>query len=138
MPQYASWTARLNGETDAELDVVSKDFAGMKEGQSLLRPTALMVEEIIRQIPQGQEMSVSALRQQLAKENRVDVSCPISVGFHLRTIAEAANEALEAGAEVSDITPFWRVMNSKTAATPRLSFGTSLLKKMRQKEGLVF
>jgi len=136
--QYESWTERLNSELDAEIDVVPKDFAGMKAGQSMVRPTALMVETHIRSVLYGESLSVAELRKRLAKEDKVDVTCPITVGFHLRTIAEAAHESLVAGANIEDITPFWRVMDSRTPSTSRLSFGTELIKEQREIEGLKF
>ena len=128
----------MHGDTDAEIEAVPTDFAGMKEGQMMLRPTPLMVDQQIRKIPRFESISVKTLRQRLADESGVDVTCPITVGFHLRTIAEAANEALHNGAQIEDVTPFWRVMDSRTPSSARLSFDTAIIKKMREAEGLVY
>ena len=48
-------------------------------------------------------------------EHGAEVTCPVTIGYHLRTVAEAAHEALERGAALADITPFWRVLNGRDA-----------------------
>lgn len=106
------------------------------EGQRMLVPTARQVDDFIRSIPNGVEMDVRALRTALAIENGADVSCPVYMGYHLRTVAEAAFEALEQGADVKDITPFWRVLDEQSPTTRKLSFGEDFVVGQRQREGL--
>ncbi|MER9305283.1 hypothetical protein NKJ06_29290 [Mesorhizobium sp. M0293] len=54
---------------------------------------------------EGQPM-LRALRTPLAIEHGAEVTCPVTIGYHLRTVAEAANEDLERGMTLSDIAPF--------------------------------
>ena len=41
-----------------------------------------------------------------------------------------------ARAEVSEITPFWRVLDAKTPTTKRPSFGAAFVAEQRAREGL--
>lgn len=102
----------------------------------MLVPTARQVDDFIRSIPNGVEMDVRALRTALAVENGAEVSCPVYMGYHLRTVAEAAFEALEQGATVKDITPFWRVIDEDSPTTRKLTFGADFVVGQRRLEGL--
>jgi hypothetical protein len=60
----------------------------------------------------------------------------VTIGYHLRTVAEAAHEDLERGMALSDIAPFWRVLDAETPTTGRLSFGAKFVAAQRNREGL--
>ena len=102
----------------------------------MLVPTPRQVDEFIRSIPKGVEMDVRALRTALAVEHGAEVTCPVTIGYHLRTVAEAALEDLERGTALADITPFWRVLSSRTPTTKKLSLGAKLVDEQRRREGL--
>ena len=130
-----TWTDRLDAGTPVTKPT-PRTVGDVVEGQTMLVPTARQVDEFIRTIPPGTKMDVRALRTALAVEPGAEVSCPVYVGYHLRTVAEAANEALQRGMSLDDLTPFWRVLSDETPTTKRLTFGTELLKSQRAKEGL--
>ena len=130
-----SWADRL----DRGKPVVKpspRSFGDVIEGQRMLVPTARQVDVFIRSIPEGTSVDVRALRTALAIEHGADVTCPVYTGYHLRTVAEAANEALGRGMPLSDITPFWRVLDASTPTTGRLSFGADMVAAQRRREGL--
>ncbi|WP_442581301.1 hypothetical protein ACSBOB_04680 [Mesorhizobium sp. ASY16-5R] len=130
-----SWTDRL----DTGQPVVKpspRTVGDMIEGQTMLVPTARQVDDFIRSIPEGVKVDVRALRTALAIENGAEVSCPVYMGYHLRTVAEAANEALQRGMPLKDITPFWRVLDASTPTTKRLTFGADFVAEQRRREGL--
>jgi hypothetical protein len=130
------WTDRLNTPGINGIRPSPRSFAGIAEGQSMLVPTARQVDDFIRSIPRGVDMDIRALRTALAVEHGAEATCPVTIGYHLRTVAEAANEALERGAALADITPFWRVLNGSTPTTKKLSFGEKLVAEQRKREGL--
>jgi hypothetical protein len=111
-------------------------MAGIVEGQPMLVPTARQVDDFIRSIPEGVEMDVRALRTALAVEHGAEVTCPVTIGYHLRTVAEAAGEDLQRGMALSDVAPFWRVLDARTPTTGRLSFGAEFVAARRRHEGL--
>lgn len=131
-----SWTDRLNDPRPHEVKPAPINIAGMKAGEIMLVPTARIVDTFIRAIPSGQGMDVKTLRQKLARKYKAEVTCPITTGYHLRTVAEAAWEAHQGGAKLSEITPFWRVLDEATPTTSRLACGADFVTRQRRKEKL--
>lgn len=131
-----SWNDRLNTPGTNGIKPSPRSFADVVEGQTMLVPTARQVDDFIRAIPVGVEMDVRALRTALAIEHGAQVTCPVTIGYHLRTVAEAANEDLEHGMALSDVAPFWRVLDERTPTTKKLSFGAAFVAAQRRREGL--
>ncbi len=117
-----------------QVEVSTKDFAGIKAGQRMLIPTPQLIDAYIRQIPKGQRVDMATLRQDLALEHGAEVTCPLTTGIFLRIVAEAAYEAYENGKPAKAITPFWRVIDEKSTTAKKLSFGTAFLKEQQQIE----
>lgn len=130
-----SWSDRLD-QGKAVIKPTPRTMSDVVEGQPMLVPTARQVDDFIRSIPKGVEMDVRALRTAMAVEQGAEVTCPVYTGYHLRTVAEAAHEALDRGTPIEDITPFWRVLNADTPTTGRLSFGRDFVIGQRRAEGL--
>lgn len=131
-----SWSERLNDPRPHQVKPAPIDIAGMKKGQIMLVPTARLVDAFIRTIAKGKSMDVPTLRARLARRHKAQVTCPITTGFHLRTIAEAAWEEHQRGMPLSRITPFWRVLDANTPTTAKLSFGAAVVQHRRAAEGL--
>jgi crotonobetainyl-CoA:carnitine CoA-transferase CaiB-like acyl-CoA transferase len=131
-----SWSERLNDPRPHQVKPVPADIAGMKKGEVMLIPTAKIVDSFIRTIGKGRSMDVPTLRATLARRYKAQVTCPITTGFRLRTVAEAAWEAHQNGTPLSRITPFWRVLDEKAPTTAKLSFGAAVVKARRAAEGL--
>ncbi len=131
-----SWNERLNTPGINGIKPSPRAFADIVEGQAMLVPTARQVDDFIRSIPEGVEMDVRALRTALAIEHGAEATCPVTIGYHLRTVAEAANEDMERGMMLSDVAPFWRVLDAKTPTTRKLSFGAEFVAAQRKREGL--
>jgi hypothetical protein len=131
-----SWNDRLNTPGINGIKPTPRTVGDVVEGQPMLVPTARQVDDFIRSIPKGVAMDVGALRTALAIEHGAEVTCPVTIGYHLRTVAEAANEDLERGMTLSDIAPFWRVLDAKTPTTGKLSFGAAFVAVQRKREGL--
>ena len=122
-----SWNDRLNTPGINGVKPTPRTIGDVVEGQAMLVPTARQVDDFIRSIPKGVEMDVRALRTALAIEHGAQVTCPVTIGYHLRTVAEAANEDLERGMELSAIAPFWRVLDTNAPTTKKLSFGAEFV-----------
>ena len=130
------WNDRLSTPGTNGIKPSPRTFSDVIEGQPMLVPTARQVDDFIRSIPEGVEMDGRALRTALALEHGADVTCPVTIGYHLRTVSEAAHEALDRGAALADITPFCRVLSGRTPTTKKLSFGANFVAEQRKREGL--
>jgi hypothetical protein len=131
-----TWTDKLHAAEEPKVKPSPRTFSDVVEGDVMLVPTARQVDEFMRGIPVGTSMDVRMLRRQLALKHGAEVTCPLYTGYHLRTVAEAAHEALERGAALDEITPFWRVLDEATPTTARLTFGADFVHQRRREEGL--
>jgi hypothetical protein len=136
MKSKTSWAEKLNSSKTHEVKPAPINIAGMRAGQIMLVPTARIVDDFIRTIPRGVSMDVKTLRAKLARKYKAEVTCPITTGYHLKTIAEAAFEAHRQGAKLREITPIWRVLDESTPTTKRLSYDPAFITDQRAREGL--
>src|SRR5262245_19214075 len=131
-----TWLEKFNSPQTHQVKPAPIDIAGMKKGEIMLIPTPKIIDAFIAKIPRGQSMDVKTMRKKLARRYKAEVTCPITTGFHLRAVAEVALEKLNGGARMSDITPFWRVLDADAPTTAKLSCGAAFVKKQRKIEGL--
>lgn len=131
-----SWDEKFNDPRQHEVKPCPRDIAGMKMGEVMLIPSPKIIDAFIRTIPRGAAIDIKELRAKLAREYRAEVTCPITTGFHLRTVAEHAHAAHQRGVPLADIAPFWRVLDAKTPTTQKLSFGAAFVARQRKAEGL--
>ena len=131
-----TWTDKLADPRPPVVKPAPIAIAGMQVGQIMLVPTARLIDDFIRDIPRGRSMDARALRAALAAAHGAEVTCPITTGFHLRTVAEAAWEAVARGVPITKVTPFWRVLDTHSPTLAKLSFDTAFIRDRRALEGL--
>jgi hypothetical protein len=61
------------------------------------------------------------MRATLARRYKAAGTCPVHLGYHLRTVAEAACEARDRGVPLRAITPVWRVLDADALTLKKLS-----------------
>jgi hypothetical protein len=121
-----TWVEKLRCEMQPEVKPLNKAFSGFKVGDRLLIPTPLMVDAYVRSIPMGQTRTIKQMREDLAKTNEADVTCPLCAGIFSRIVSEAANEELQAGKALNEVSPFWRILEPKGSLRKKISFDLSL------------
>lgn len=132
-----SWRDKLNGFQSIVRKPAPKSFAGMKKGEMMLIPTPQLIKEFVEAIPEGKSMNVVEMRKAIATGNDSEVTCPITTGFHLRTVTEATFEDHEEGLPFEAMTPVWRVLDEKASTWKKLTdTQRSAIAKMRKEENL--
>lgn len=132
-----TWTDKVNDPTKEHVvKKLEKDFADMPAGSRMLIATPKIIDDYIRQIPKGKSGSLATMRRDLANEYGAEYTCPVTSGIFLRIVSEAAHEQIEKGVALSKVTPFWRLVDEKSALNKKLSFGTEFVASQRKKEGL--
>ena len=129
-----SATERLNEKKHPKMVVLDKNFAGIKAGQKMLVGTPQMMDAYIRKIPRGKTKTIHALRNDLARKNKCDATCPVSTSIFIRIAAEAALEAMASGEPVSEITPFWRVVAPDDKIAGKLDVDPKWIEHQRDSE----
>ena len=124
-------TERLNQKKKV---VLGKDFAGIKAGQLMFVGTPQMMDAYIRKVPRGKTKTMHQLRNELARRNKCDATCPVSTAIFVRIAAAAALEALEAGASTDEITPFWRVVAPEDKVAAKLNIDSEWIRHQRELE----
>ena len=131
-----TWQQKLHNGHAAKVERVDKRFADIPEGASMLVPTPEMVDAYIKNIPEGTQSTLAQMRKDLAAENGVEYCCPITSGIFLRIAAEAAYEAHSGGKSISEVTPFWRILDRKSPAVNKVTFDKDFIRQQRATEGL--
>ena len=136
MNDAQSWAAQREASDQVDIRPVPEGRRGMTPGKLMLYPSARMIDEAIRAIPEGQAISPRELRQHLANQYDADYTCPVTTTIMLRIVAEAANEGHQRGAPLADVTPVWRVLDRKASALRKLTFDPGYMLDQREREGL--
>jgi hypothetical protein len=136
MRKRKSWAEKLAAAKPHQVKPAPIDIAGMRKGQMMLIPSAKIIDEFIRGIPEGKRIDVRTMRSDLAKLHGAQVSCPITTGILLRIVAEAAGEAHGRGVSVREITPVWRVIPKDAPLLKKLSCGSAFILERQKAEGL--
>ena len=130
------WTAKLNAGTEPVVRPMPKARIGLKKGELCLLPSARLVDEFIRAIPKGKAVSLIDMGATLARRHKAAGTCPVYLGYHLRTVAEAACEARDRGVPLRSITPVWRVLDGDALTLKKLSpRNAAWVNARREKEG---
>lgn len=127
-----SWTDKLRDDKPHQVKPVPVNIAGMKKGQMMLVPSARIVDVFIRRLPKGRLLDTRELRTRLARRYRAEVTCPITMGFILRMLAEAAWEARQAGAADAALTPVWRVLEDDSLTLKKLPKAAAIFMRGRR------
>jgi hypothetical protein len=131
-----TWIEKRDTAKPPQIKKVDKQFADILKGETMLIANPRMVDAYIRHIPRGSSCTLQKMREDLAAENNADKTCPVTAGIFLRIVAEAAYEEYNTGKPLKGITPFWRILSTDAPTAKKLSFGTALLERERNKEGL--
>lgn len=134
MAQVTTWAERLAASDGIDIRPVPEGRRSMTPGKSMLYPSARMVYDAIREIPEGQTVTPKELRASLADRYNVEYTCPVTTTMMLRIVAEAANESRQNGALPGEIAPVWRVLDARASALKKLTFGPAWILEERARE----
>jgi hypothetical protein len=136
MTTALTWAERLEASNEIDIRPVAEGRRGMTPGKLMLYPSARMVNDAIRAIPEGQTITPKELRARLAEQYDVTYTCPVTTTMMLRIVAEAANEARDEGVPLTQVTPVWRVLDRSASALRKLTFEPDWMADQREREGL--
>ena len=98
---------------------------------SLARPCFIaspgLIANYIERIPRGETRSIARLRNELARRNRAQATCPVTTAIYLRVVAEVALTDLGAGKPIDRVIPFWRVVEPGSKIAAKLSCDAAYL-----------
>jgi hypothetical protein len=123
-----TWTEKMQGRAEPEIAPSVRKIGAFPPGSLMLIPTPAQVKDYIDRIPHGETRTIPEMRDQLAKENGAELTCPMVASIFTRIVSEAALEAPSKG------TPFWRLVDPASPLAQKLSCGPEYVRAMRQAE----
>jgi hypothetical protein len=129
-----SWTEKLNVKKEPKVVKLQEAFSDIPADSLMLVATPSLVDNYMKQVPKGHFVDMKTLRKDLASDFHADNSCPLSTAIFIRIAAEAAFEQYKLGKNLSEITPFWRVIAPRSKMAARLTFGEDFLKEQLKAE----
>lgn len=135
MKSRTSWHEKLEKRQEPRLVDVLPKMSRFGKGTMLI-PTPLIVDGLIRKVPKGKLISVSELRRQLAVDFDADVTCPLTTGIFVRIAAEAAEEDRANGRQ--RVTPYGRVIRDDGSLNPKFPGGSEQQTRQLRAEGFTF
>ncbi len=120
----------LNQKRDMPKIIELDDLQAKKwGGKRMIIVPPLCYDEKIKKIPFGELTTTNDLRRCVARENNVDVACPLTAGIFINICAWASYQ------RKSDITPYWRVLKADGELNIKYPEAFELQIKLLQAEG---
>lgn len=129
-----SWREKL--ADDKGLPKIGKVEGKMSQrwgGGTMVIPSPMEVDEIMRSVPKGKVTTINEIRASLARKHRVDFACPITTGIFAWIAANAAAEAQAEGKQ--RVTPWWRTLKTGGELNPKYPGGIEAQTKLLKAEG---
>lgn len=134
MASKKTWLDKLNEKKEPKIKRIDFDFADIPANSNMFIATPQIIDNYIKKISKGKNVTVQTMRKDLAIENSADYTCPVTTGIFLRIVAEANYEKLQQGISWKEITPFWRVIKPNSTLAKKLTFGQEFIVKQIDKE----
>ena len=135
MPRkHKTWQEKLADSKDLPKVEKIAPHMSQKWGRgTVVVPAPIEVDAVMKRVPRGKLITISEIRDALAKQHRATIACPITTGIFAWIAAHAADEAAAAGKR--RITPYWRTLKSGGELNPKYPGGVAELRRRLEAEG---
>jgi hypothetical protein len=128
-----SWREKMSNPNLPKIVPVLPRMRARFGNVDMLVPSPREVEACMRAVPAGRIITVSRIRDLLARQHSVGVTCPLTTGIFVRIAAEAAEEDAQAGR--TDVTPYWRVVRDDGSLYDKFPGGMDRQRERLRAEG---
>ena len=134
MKKRKSWREKLKDSKGLPklTEVTGKMSKRWGTGKMVI-PAPMEVDQLMKQVPKGQVVTINELRAALAAQHKADFACPLTTGIFSWMAAHAAAEAEAHG--VKCITPYWRTLKNGGEINAKYPGGAEGLAKRLHAEG---
>lgn len=125
------FNAMMQNNKDMPKIQIIKDERIIKRygGTTMFFAPPLYYDKIMKLVPKGKLITVTQLRDYLAKKNHADFTDPMTAGIFVNIVAWASYQ------RDNDITPYWRTLKSDGELNPKYPKAIELQKKLLEEEG---
>lgn len=129
-----SWQEKLNDSKDLpKVEKITEKMSKRWGTGTFVIPAPKEVDEIMRTVSKGELITISEIRQKLAKKHNTTIACPMTTGIFAWVAAHAAEEIAAEGKK--DITPYWRTLKTGGIINEKYPGGIDALMKLLENEG---
>jgi len=141
MGKQKSWLQKLNDAKDLPRIVTFTEESAQKSGfrmkvnagDTMVIPSPIEVNMIMRKVPKGKLITINEIRKFLAQKYQTTTACPITTGIFAWIAANAAEEESKSGKK--RITPYWRTLKSNGEINEKYPGGVKKQIKLLEEEG---
>lgn len=125
------FNAMMRNKKDMPKTQIVKDEKTVKRygGNKMFSAPPIYYDELMKKVPKGKLITVSQMREYLAKKNNADFTDPMTAGIFVNIVAWASYQRTE------DITPYWRTLKSDGQLNDKYPEATALQKRLLEEEG---
>ena len=129
-----TFNEKLNDSKDMPKIIKIEDEKSIERygGENMLIAPPLEYNEIMAKIPVGKVITITEIREFLAKKHDAEFTCPLTAGIFLSLAAQASEERDD------NKIPFWRTLKKDGELNPKYPGGVEYQKEMLKKEGHSF
>lgn len=128
------WRKRFDKAKPAKTVLLHTDFAGIKRGTVMFIGSPGVIANYIARIPAGETRTIERMRNELARRNDAQATCPVTTAIFLKVVAEVALDELRAGRPPAKVVPFWRIIAPGSKIAGRLSCDDEMIVSLREME----
>ena len=125
------WRKRFDKAKPPKTLVLHTDFAGIKMGTTMYIGSPGTIANYISAIPLGEVRSIERMRNELARKNAAQATCPVTTAIYLKVVAEVALAELSEGKATTEVVPFWRVIEPGSKIAKKLSCDSQVIEHYR-------
>lgn len=121
----------LKNNKDMPKIQIVKDEKTIKKygGSKMFLAPPIYYDELMKKVPKGKLITVSKIREYLAKQNGADFTDPMTAGIFVGMVAWASFQRKE------DITPYWRTLKTNGELNSKYPMSLESQKQLLEEEG---
>lgn len=129
-----TWEEKLEGHPNLPKIITLPKRLELRWGKGkMVVPAPKEVHAIMKRVPRGRVITINEIREKIAKQHRVPLCCPVTVGIFAWIAAHAGKEAMEENKKSA--IPYWRTLKSGGFLNEKFPGGIIYLKKKLKEEG---
>jgi len=124
------FNAKMNNDKDMPKIIELDDAAAKKwGGKTMVVAPPLEYDALMKKVPKGKLITTNMLREKIAKNHNVEITCPLTYGIFVNICAWASYQRKD------NVTPYWRTIKSDGELNAKYPEGVELQKKLLEAEG---
>lgn len=120
MAKETRWRDYLD-KVQEKIHVITPEWEPKLGKGNILIPAPKDIERLIKQTKKGELLTVTIIRERLAKEKDVLLTAKAPMTIYLKKIGLAAEQERAQG--IKNLTPYWRVLNDNGTINEKLPGG---------------